>query len=65
MKEVFGTSNIDTTCSQDSCENWDSLHHLMLISELEEAFEVEFDPEEMAEMKSYAEVMAALERKCS
>lgn len=65
MKEVFDTSDIDTSCSQDSCENWDSLHHLMLISELEEAFDVEFDPEEMAEMKSYAKVKEALDKKRS
>lgn len=65
MKEVFDTSDIDTSCSQDSCENWDSLHHLMLISELEEAFDVEFDPEEIAEMKSYAKVKEALDKKRS
>lgn len=50
MKDVFDVSDLNNTCTQETCENWDSLHHLMLISELEDAFGVEFDPEEMAEM---------------
>ena len=35
----------------------------MLISELEDAFGVEFDPEEMAEMKTFAQVKSTLESK--
>lgn len=34
MKDVFDVSDLDNTCTQETCENWDSLHHLMLISEL-------------------------------
>ena len=63
MKEVFDTEALDATCSQDTCDNWDSLHHLMLISELEEAFDVEIEPEEMAEMKDFAKVKATLQSK--
>jgi acyl carrier protein len=39
-----------------NCEKWDSLNHLILISALEEAFDVSFEPEEIAEMKSIAEI---------
>lgn len=63
MKEVFDTEALDTTCSQDTCDNWDSLHHLMLISELEDAFDVELEPEEIAEMKDFAKVEAILQAK--
>lgn len=63
MKDVFDVSDLDNTCAQDNCENWDSLHHLMLISELEDAFGVEFAPEEMAEMKTFAQVKSTLESK--
>lgn len=63
MKDVFDVSDLDNTCTQETCENWDSLHHLMLISELEDAFGVEFDPEEMAEMKTFAQVKSTLESK--
>ena len=63
MKDVFDVSDLDNTCTQETCENWDSLHNLMLISELEDAFGVEFDPEEMAEMKTFAQVKSTLESK--
>lgn len=56
MKEVFEVDNIDETCSQDNCDKWDSLHHLTLISELEDAFGIEFEPEEIVEMKSFNKV---------
>ena len=64
MKDVFDVSDLDNTCTQETCENWDSLHHLMLISELEDAFGVEFDPEEMAEMKTFAQVKSTSRAKC-
>ena len=63
MKDVFDVSDLDNTCTQETCENWDSLHHLMLISELEDVFGVEFDPEEMAEMKTFAQVKSTLDSK--
>ncbi len=56
MKEVFQTSDITTETSQSNCEKWDSLHHLNLVVELEDAFDLEFEPEEIAEMKSFEAV---------
>lgn len=53
MKEVFQTPDITTETNQSNCEKWDSLHHLNLIVELEDAFDLEFEPEEIAEMKSF------------
>lgn len=53
MKEVFQTPEITTETSQSNCEKWDPLHHLNLIVELEDAFDLEFEPEEIAEMKSF------------
>lgn len=52
MKSVFNTDAITTETNQNNCEKWDSLHHLNLIVELEDAFDTEFEPEEIAEMKS-------------
>lgn len=52
MKEVFQTPAITTETCQSNCEKWDSLHHLNLIVELEDTFDLEFEPEEIAEMKS-------------
>ena len=45
MCEVFDMENVTTDASQKNCERWDSLHHLSLASELEEAFDIELEPE--------------------
>jgi acyl carrier protein len=51
MKEVLETEDISLNTSQENCENWNSLRHLNLVSELEEAFNMEFEPEEIADIK--------------
>ena len=45
-------ADVSDNTSQDSCAMWDSLHHLSLIIELETEFDVSFEPEEIAQMKS-------------
>jgi acyl carrier protein len=44
--------NVDDTTAQTTCVEWDSLRHLNLIIELEIEFDISFEPEEMACMKS-------------
>lgn len=39
--------------STQNCERWDSIGHMSLIAVLEEAFEIEFDPEDMTAITSY------------
>lgn len=56
MTRVFQTEGLGTDCSQSNCEKWDSLHHLNLIVELEDEFGMEFEPEEIADMKSFSKV---------
>lgn len=63
MKQVFKTSDISTSTDQSNCEYWDSLHHLDLIVELENEFDIEFEPEEIAEMKSFNELKGVIESK--
>ena len=63
LKRVLELENIDGTCSQDTCENWDSLRHLNLVVELESEFSTEFEPEEIASMKSVGEIMGILKMK--
>ena len=53
MEKVFETQGLNSDCSQKNCENWDSLHHLNLIVSLEEEFEMEFEPEEIAKMTDF------------
>lgn len=52
MEDVLDEQGINLESTQDSLENWNSLRQLNLVSELEDTFDVEFDPEEIAEMKS-------------
>lgn len=63
MREVFGIENMSTDASQKNCEQWDSLRHLALASELEDAFNLELEPEEIAEMTDFSRVIAMLESK--
>jgi len=54
---------INTTSDQKHCENWDSLHHLNLILELELKFNVEFEPEEISKMTNVKKIIDILESK--
>lgn len=63
MQRVFDTRDITTATAQNNCEKWDSLHHLNLIVELETEFDIEFEPEEIAEMKSFEAVKLVVNSK--
>ena len=54
--EVFGAKaeDLNDDYSKDTVGEWDSVHQLTLISILEEAFDIMFDPEDIMEMTSYA-----------
>ncbi len=60
---VLGLEKVDTTISQANCEKWDSMRHLNLIVALVLEFDVEFEPEEIAEMKSFEIIKKFLEEK--
>ena len=53
--EVFGVSAdaLNDNFSKETVEEWDSVHQLSLIAELEEAFDIMLDPEDIMEMTSY------------
>lgn len=63
LRHVLEVEDIDATCSQAACGAWDSLHHLNLVVELEDAFGVSFEPEEIATMKSVADIEKLLKTK--
>ena len=52
MSEVFElpVSDFPSDIKQENIENWDSLRHLNLIVELEDAFDKSFEPEEISEI---------------
>lgn len=63
LRTVLEDSTIGSDCSQETCENWDSLRHLTICFELEGAFGVQFEPEEMEAMKSFDDIKCLLATK--
>ena len=63
MRSVFGIEEISTDISQKNCERWDSLRHLTMASELEDAFDIELEPEEIAEMTDFSRVVTMINSK--
>ena len=65
MAEVFVCNvediNIDT--KQSDLDNWDSLQHLIFVSQLESEISLKFTPEEIHEMYGYAEIMKIINLK--
>lgn len=62
LKDVLELDSIDETCSQASCEKWDSMAQLNIVVELESEFDVTLEPEDIANMKSYADIIRILKR---
>ena len=54
--QVFSAKveELNDNYGKDTVEEWDSVHQLSLIAELEETFDIMFDPEDIMEMTSYA-----------
>ena len=63
LKDVFELDTVDETCSQKTCEKWDSMGVLNLVVELESEFDVSLEPEEIGEMKSYSDIVRILKSK--
>lgn len=45
---------------QSNTANWDSLKMLMIVSELEETFKLQFEPAEMSLMNSYTGILEVI-----
>lgn len=63
LKDLFELDAVDETCSQTTCEKWDSMGQLNLVVELETEFNVTLEPEEIGEMKSFYDVIRILKTK--
>jgi len=53
--------DINSELAQSNTPNWDSLRMLMIVSELESTFELEFEPDEMSKMNSYTGILEVLQ----
>ena len=63
LKNLFKLDTVDETCSQETCEKWDSMGQLNLVVELESEFDVTLEPEEIGEMKSFNDIIRILKGK--
>ena len=63
LKNLFELDIVDETCSQGTCEKWDSMGQLNLVAELEMEFDVSLEPEEIGEMKCYDDIIKLLKAK--
>ena len=63
LKDLFELDSVDETCSQTTCEKWDSMGQLNLVVELESEFDVSLEPEEIGDMKSFEDVIRILNTK--
>lgn len=63
LKEIFELDTVDVTCSQTSCEAWDSMGQLNIVAELEDAFAINLEPEEIGAMKCFDDIIRILKAK--
>lgn len=65
LKNVFNLEMVDTSCSQKTCDKWDSLGQLNLVVDLESEFDISIEPEEIGEMKCYSDIVRIVKGKLS
>lgn len=63
LKNVFELETVDTTCSQTTCEKWDSMGQLNLVVELESEFGVSIEPEEIGFMRNVDDIIRIINSK--
>ena len=63
LRTVLEDDSINENTTKKNCPTWDSLHHLNVAVELEDAFDVSLEPEEIADMKSVADIERILSNK--
>lgn len=56
-------SQLTAEASPRTIANWDSVEHLNLVVTLEQQFAVQFEPEEIEEMKSIGTIAEVLQRR--
>jgi acyl carrier protein len=59
FREVFNNSSLIVTneLTANDVENWDSLSHMLLITEVENAFSVKFKLKELNKMKNVGDMI--------
>ena len=63
LKNLFELDTVDETCSQMTCEKWDSMGQLNLVAELEMEFDISLEPEEIGTMTCFDDIVRILKTK--
>ncbi|MHA2102609.1 MAG: acyl carrier protein [Candidatus Hodarchaeales archaeon] len=58
LEKIFQmpSENINDDISQDSLEAWDSMTHLILVTELEESYNIQIAEDDILAMKTVADI---------
>ena len=63
LKESFELDCVDRAISQKNCEKWDSMGQLNLVADLEDAFDISLEPEEIGTMTCFDDIVRILKEK--
>lgn len=63
LKEVLELSDVDRNLTQKECDTWDSMAQLNIAAELESAFDVSLEPEDIAKLTSVQNIIDILKTK--
>lgn len=56
-------SKVNCDSAVGDFDAWDSMGHLAILSSVEEAFEISFEPEDMMDMEDVNDIVKAVEEK--
>ena len=59
---LIDESQINDDMSRKTVKEWDSMAHLMLVSEIESAFEVTMDDDDIMEIQTVADIKKTLQK---
>lgn len=62
FQKVFKKENlkVNLSTSAEDIDNWDSLTHVVLLHEIEKAFNIQFELEELISFKTVEDIIKAL-----
>ncbi len=65
LEDAFGVDPASVTLETDpdDVENWDSIGHMVMVTGLQDEYEVEFDVDEVMELTSVRQIVEMLKTK--
>ena len=60
LRQVMEDQSVNADSSQANCEKWDSMAQLNIVVELEDAFGVNLEPEQIEGMKSVSDIVKVI-----